>query len=255
MRLQSTIPVSPFVLVTCVCIFLLHASTVLAAVPDLRDLRQDFVNDQAGVFSTDQVAALRQQFTAYERNSTVEFAVVTVQALEGIALEDYSLAVAEHLGLGKQDTDNGLLLFIAVDDRQYRFEVGYGLEGALPDGRIGRIGREILVPAFQRGEYYEGVSQAMDYAYGFASNDSTTISRYQATYGDDVRRTSDLELLLILGLILLLFGSRFFFFPVIIGGGHHRGGRGGFGGGGFGGGGFGGFGGGGFGGGGAGGRW
>jgi uncharacterized protein len=89
----------------------------------------------------------------------IEYAIVTVPSLEDLAIEDYAYRVAEG-NLGDTEKDNGLLLLIAPNERQYRFEIGKGLEGTLNDAKIGRVGRTYLVPAFQEETYAEGVLAA-----------------------------------------------------------------------------------------------
>jgi uncharacterized membrane protein YgcG len=97
----------------------------------------------------------------------VQMAVLIIDSLEGEPIEDFSLRVAEKWKLGRKrsqtgDPDSGLLLVVAVRDKKYRFEVGYGLEAVLPDARIGAIGRDALVPAFTEGRYLDGIYKAVD---------------------------------------------------------------------------------------------
>ena len=119
-----------------------------------------FVTDNAGIFSEDE-----QFLIAYDaeglRSQGIEFAIVTTPSLNGVPIEKYSYDLAEG-HLGDEDLDNGLLLVIAVEERQYRFEVGRGLEPILNDAKIGRIGREKLSSAFKDERYGEGVLAAID---------------------------------------------------------------------------------------------
>lgn len=73
-------------------------------------------------------------------------------------IESYSLAVAETNKIGRKNTDDGILLLVAKDDRRYRVEVGYGLEGAVPDVAAARIQREYIGPHFKRGDFFGGIS-------------------------------------------------------------------------------------------------
>lgn len=88
--------------------------------------------------------------------------MLVVRSLEGESLEDYSHRVATAWALGKKGKDNGVLLFIAVDDRKLRIEVGYGLEGLLPDSRCGRIIRDAIAPRFRSKDYDAGVRAGVD---------------------------------------------------------------------------------------------
>lgn len=118
--------------------------------------------------SESQAQAIEEKLARLEREQGgIQMAVLIIESLEGESLESYSLRVAEQWNLGMKRTagkegDNGLLLTVAVKDRKYRFEVGYGLEGVLPDGLVGSIGRAVLVPAFQSGRYTEGIDKAIE---------------------------------------------------------------------------------------------
>jgi len=116
----------------------------------------DYVIDEANLLSSGTEQELRSLLQTLEQETTTQFAIVTIQSLEGEPIEDYSLSLA-HEQLGQADKDNGLLLLISLDDRSYRIEVGQGLEGVLNDAKAGRIGRDYLVPAFQAGSYEEGI--------------------------------------------------------------------------------------------------
>ncbi|MBI4151277.1 TPM domain-containing protein [Candidatus Woesearchaeota archaeon] len=134
------------------------------------------VNDLANVIDASGEAALEQRLQSLKSSGVAEIAILTIPTLENEAIESYSLKVVEAWKLGTEKQDNGLLILVAVDDRQYRFEVGYGLEGNLNDARVGRIGRDILVPAFQAGEYAVGLAQAVDVIAGILGNDPELIA-------------------------------------------------------------------------------
>ena len=116
-----------------------------------------YVVDNAGVIEEGSRAKLAGLLQELEQKTTVQMIILTVPSTEGIPIEQYSLEQAEKWGLGKKGKDNGLLMVIAVKDRKYRFETGYGLEQILPDSMLGSIGRSYLVPAFKAGDYTKGV--------------------------------------------------------------------------------------------------
>ncbi len=120
-----------------------------------------YVNDFAGMFSFSFRQSLEQELVAFEKETTAEIAVVTIDSLEGGNLEDYAVRLFEDWQIGKKDKDNGLLLLIAEKEREIRIEVGYGLEPVITDGRAGRIIREQMQPAFREGNYEEGVRLAV----------------------------------------------------------------------------------------------
>ena len=120
------------------------------------------VTDQANVLSPDAAQRLEQSLTEYERATGHQFALLTLPSLDGTPIEDYSIRVAEAWKLGDAKRDDGLILIVAKADRKMRIEVGYGLEGAVPDALAARIIRHQLTPAFRQGNFDAGITQAFD---------------------------------------------------------------------------------------------
>lgn len=124
-------------------------------IPDRPD---QYVVDLAGIIDDPTKTKLNGYLQELEQKTSAQFVVLTIKSLEGETIESFALNVAhDRWRLGQKGKDNGLLLLVAVDDRKYRIEVGYGLEGILPDSLVGSIGREYLVAYFRRGDYSEGV--------------------------------------------------------------------------------------------------
>ena len=119
------------------------------------------VTDLTGTLTTEQIAQLETQLTELEKRKGSQVAVYMVASLGNQSLEDYALAIAEKNKLGRAKIDDGVLLFIAKDDRKVRIEVGYGLEGAIPDAKSGRIICEYIAPNFRKGDYNEGIVDAV----------------------------------------------------------------------------------------------
>lgn len=115
------------------------------------------VVDQADLLTPATERALIQRLDAHEDATSNQVAVLTVESLGGTPIEDFALAVARAWALGQEAFDNGVLLLIARDDRAMRIEVGYGLEGALPDAIASQIIRYELRPAFRAGDFDNGV--------------------------------------------------------------------------------------------------
>jgi uncharacterized protein len=207
------------------------------------------VNDFTNTFSARGKEALESMLAQFENETSNQIIVVMIQSLGGEALEDVSLKAAENNKIGKKDRNNGVLLFIAKDDHKVRIEVGYGLEGVLPDALCDQIIRHDIVPRFRTGDFdggvLAGVRAIMDATKGEFTGDKRS-DRYMRGLSVPVGIAIFLFFLL---MRLFMRGSRHFIGrrgyyyggPWFWGGG----GFGGFGGGGFGGGG-GGFGGGGF---------
>ncbi len=251
----------------------LLAPAVLAQAPEQLRVR-DYVSDFANVLS----ATAREQLNALtaevDKKADAQIAVVTISTLDGKPIEEYSIDLATRLGVGPKQSSRGVLILVAVNDHQYRTEVGYGLEAILPDGKVGAIGRE-AVP-YLRQNNYDAALQLMTrrVADVIAADRGVQLTGTAPPSPRNATGTRSFGL----AQMFLLFFAIFIVFSILrrAGGGGSRfnryGGRyggggwwigpmmgggwgGGFGGGGGGGGGFGGFGGGSFGGGGASGSW
>lgn len=118
-----------------------------------------YVTDNANILTPSE----EQQLTAILQNlndkGAAQYAVVTIQSLQGKDIQGAAFEMANGV-LGEQGKNNGLLLLVSLDDREYRFEVGRGLEPDLPDIVMGRIGRDYLVPHFREGNYGTGILEA-----------------------------------------------------------------------------------------------
>ena len=120
------------------------------------------VNDYAKLLSQERALALEAQLEKFEQETGHQIAVLTIPSLEGDSLEDFSIRVAETWKIGKKGFDNGAILLVARDDRKLRIEVGYGLEGVLPDAIASRIIREVITPRFRSGDYAGGIEAGVD---------------------------------------------------------------------------------------------
>jgi len=120
------------------------------------------VVDTTGTLSADAAAAIEQKLTAFEERKGSQIAVLLVRTTEPEAIEPYSLRVAEQWQIGRGRVDDGVVLVVALDDRRMRFEVGYGLEGAVPDALARRIIAETIAPRFYEGDYDGGLNAGLD---------------------------------------------------------------------------------------------
>jgi uncharacterized protein len=251
----------------------LFGFSVSAALAErVEDLPQptDYVSDYAHVLSADTVARLDRICAQLDHSqANAQLAIVTVPTMDGDDAADYANRLEDKWKIGKKGSDKGVLFLLAVNDHKYRIDVGYGLEGILPDGKVGDIGRD-MVPALRASDYDGAVWLAVgELAQVIAADAKVTLENEEPppVVHQPVRHSAGVAKLIFLIILLIFFGGfhllRFLFGFGLFGGGWGRGpfiggggfGGGGFGGGGGGGGGFGGFGGGGFGGGGAGGSW
>src|ERR1700744_3547730 len=120
------------------------------------------VVDQTGTLSSDTVASLSQKLKDFEARKGSQIAVLIVPTTAPETIEQYSIRVAEAWKIGRRKIDDGALLVVAKEDRKLRIEVGYGLEGALPDVTARRIIDEIIVPHFRTGDFAGGISAGVD---------------------------------------------------------------------------------------------
>ncbi|MBU1693678.1 MAG: TPM domain-containing protein [Verrucomicrobia bacterium] len=134
-----------------------HAATASEAL--LNGLQpQGFVSDYAGSFEEAARTNLESYLQDVKRQTGAEIAVVTLKSLDGGEINDFANRLFAKWGIGQKGEDNGILLLAAVEDRKVRIEVGYGLEGALPDAKTGRILDEEVIPLFKENRYAEGLT-------------------------------------------------------------------------------------------------
>ncbi len=219
-----------------------------------------YVNDFGNVLDAAETDRLERFLRGIDRLSDVQMVLVTLESLEGEAVEDVAVRLYAQWGIGAKETHRGLLLLDAIEDRKVRVEVGYGLEGALPDARAGRILDSDAVPLLRDGRRAEAYGAALrslaEIAVAEAGVDPSVLDSLDAGLAPPARRSSGgregSKVAILVGVIILILILSFiargssYTGPGAGGRGGWMGGSGGFGGygGGRGGGGFGGFGGG-----------
>jgi uncharacterized protein len=147
-------------------IFLVLTFLCLLALPSpaevtIPDRPRNHVVDLAGIIDDSVEAGLNRYLLELEQKTTAQMVILTINSLEGESIEDLSIRIAhDKWQLGQKDQDNGLLMLIALKDRKYRIETGYGIEGIIPDSLAGSIGRQYLVPHFKQNDYSTGITKA-----------------------------------------------------------------------------------------------
>ena len=115
------------------------------------------ITDLANVIDAATEAELDSRIDQIEQKTSHEIAVVTVPSLGGTTVEDYAVRLFKEWGIGQAKQDNGVLVLVAPNEREMRIEVGYGLEGILPDGLAGEIIRDNFIPRFRDNDYNGGI--------------------------------------------------------------------------------------------------
>lgn len=119
------------------------------------------MNDYAGILTPADRERLEARIAERERATGAQVVVALFPSLDGENLEDVSIRLAERWRVGQKGLDNGVILLVFAKDRKVRFEVGYGLEGAIPDSVAGQIIRDAIAPAFREGRYAAGLEAAV----------------------------------------------------------------------------------------------
>ena len=120
------------------------------------------VTDLSGTLTPDQVSSLEQRLAAFEAQKGSQIAVLILPSTKPEAIEQFSIRVAETWKIGRKGTDDGLILVVAKDDRRLRIEVGYGLEGAIPDAVANRVISETITPRFKAGDFHGGITAGVE---------------------------------------------------------------------------------------------
>jgi uncharacterized protein len=143
---------------------LLLGLALAAAAQDLQPVPKlaAHVTDLTGTLTAGQQTALEQKLSAFEAAKGTQLAVLVVPTTQPEEIEQYSIRVAEAWKIGRKGVDDGLILVVAKDDRTLRIEVGYGLEGIIPDSLAKRVIDERIVPRFREGDFYGGVRDGVD---------------------------------------------------------------------------------------------
>ncbi len=184
-------------------LLLLFGSVALAADP-LPPKPARYVEDQAGLLSPSTRDALVQKLAAFERDTSDQVLVAILPSVPGdYAMEDFTQRTAEAWGVGQKAHDNGAVLFIFPKDHKMRIEVGYGLEGAIPDATAKSILDRIVTPAFRAGDFNGGVTRGVDAILQAAKGEYQGAGQTVAEREDDGESSPDALFLIILAVFLL----------------------------------------------------
>jgi uncharacterized protein len=217
------------------CVFFVSISYSQPEVPLLKSRANDFTN----TLTPQQLDNLNTRLKTFEDSTSNQLVMLMIATLDDYPIEYYSHETAQKNKIGTEEHDNGALLLIAKEDRKLRIEVGYGLEGALPDALASSIIRNVIVPHFKRNDYFAGINEGIDAII------SAIAGEYTAENRDD---SDDKGSSVISTILMIIFGLIMFFLrgrrrgigsAILLGGlaggfkGGRSGGFGGFSGGGF----------------------
>ena len=148
------------------------------------------VTDLANIIDAATEADLDRQLDQLEQKTSSEIAVVTVTSLDGAPIEDYAVRLFKEWAIGQAKTDNGVLVLVAPNEREMRIEVGYGLEGILPDGLAGQIIRENFTPRFRENDYNggirDGVARVVEVVEKQQVLSAEELAKFNEGSGDDI---------------------------------------------------------------------
>jgi uncharacterized protein len=140
---------------------LIISSTILSAQPEVPTLKQ-WATDYTNTLTGSELQTLNYRLKTFEDSTSNQLAVLMIPTLNDYPIEYYTLDVTEKNKIGTKEHDNGALLFIAKNDKKLRIEVGYGLEGVLPDALANSIIRNVIAPYFRKDDFYGGITAGVN---------------------------------------------------------------------------------------------
>ena len=149
-----------------------------------------YINDYANILSSEIEEYILKKSVQLDDSDGTQIVVVTVPNLEGMSLEDYATKLFRNFGIGDKEKNNGLLLLLALEERQFRVEVGYGLEGILPDGKTGRFQDEYIIPYLKDNKWDEGIKNGYDAFY----KEIVTLNNLDIEYNEPIEDVIDSDL-------------------------------------------------------------
>lgn len=120
------------------------------------------VMDTVGLLNPEEIAVLENKILNFEKTKGSQIAVLIIDSTGPETIEDFSMRVAETWKVGRKNIDDGVIFVIAVNDRKMRLEIGYGLEGTIPDAKAKQILDDYVKPHFKKSDYYRGIYTCID---------------------------------------------------------------------------------------------
>jgi len=177
-----------------VILLLYSASLAQPEVPQL----PNWANDFTSTLSPQELQQLNFRLKSFEDTTTNQLVSLMIASLDGYPLEEYAFEVAEKNKIGTKEKSNGVLLFVVKNDRKMRIEVGYGLEGVLPDALSSSIIRNEIAPYFRKNEYYAGISSGINAIIAAIGGE------YKSDFKENSRGLNALEIIILLLIIFIV---------------------------------------------------
>ena len=152
------------------------------------------VTDTTGTLSAADVARIEGKLKAFEQQKGSQIVVLMVPTTQPEAIEQYSIRLAEAWKIGRKKVDDGLILLVAKNDRKMRIEVGYGLEGAVPDAIAKRIISEVIAPRFRANDYPGGIEAGVDGLIAIASGEELPAPEQKKWSGGSQPSGNDIDI-------------------------------------------------------------
>jgi uncharacterized protein len=172
-------------------------------VPD-RPSPARLVNDFTNTLTAEQKVALEEKLVAYDDSTSNQVALVIVATTGDYPIEDVALRILRDWGVGNKGTNNGIVILVAKDDRKIRIEMGYGLEGAIPDMTAASIIDNEITPEFKQGNYYRGLDEGVNAIMKAAAGEYKAPSGY----GSKKKKGSSIGTIIFIIIILIILFSR-----------------------------------------------
>ncbi len=183
---------------------LLFITIQLTAQPEI-PLLKNYANDFTTTLAQPQVSELNYLLKSFDDSTSTQIVFLMISSLQGYPLEYYTYEVAEKNKIGRTGKNNGVLFFVAKDDRKMRIEVGYGLEGVLPDALASSILRNEVKPYFREGDYYSGIKSGLAAIMMAVKGEYTNDQREEK---DDIKLPIGYIIMIILLILLTRGGKR-----------------------------------------------
>ena len=197
-----------------VCAVLLYAAVAGAASQDglvpIPERPSGYVSDYASLIKPAELTAINSYAAELERKTTAQIAVITLGTTVPEDIQSFSMRVFDKWKIGQKGKDNGVLIVVAIDDRQAWITTGYGMEGAIPDAIAGKIVRSIMAPSFKNGKYSEGIFNGSVAVISLMAKESgvEVTGKEESTSKAMSSRSSAMEGLFTLLLFVLIIGMR-----------------------------------------------